>query len=89
LPFLKSESANNRTNAVAILGLYITGKFGAEPEKLELLLPFLEDGEQDIRENAAIIVEQLKNQIKETLFAKLPWIMKRIAGKVRPLSRKS
>ncbi len=79
MPFLKSEAANIRTNAVAILGLYISEKFKTEPEKLELLFPFLEDSEQDIRENAAIVVEQLKGQIKETLFAKLPWILKRIA----------
>ncbi len=78
--FLKSEDADIRTNAVAILGLYITQKYSAEPDKLELLFPFLEDGEQDIRENAAIVVEQLKDQIKETLFAKLPWLFKRIAA---------
>ncbi len=79
LPHLKSEDANIRTNAVAILGLYVTEKFGAEPDKLEILLPFMEDSEQDIRENAAIIIEQLKEKIKETLFSKLPWLLKRIA----------
>ncbi|HMF34159.1 MAG TPA: hypothetical protein VKK79_22230 [Candidatus Lokiarchaeia archaeon] len=78
LPYLESEETSTRLNAVAILGLYITKHFEEEEEKLETLLHFLEDREQDIRENAAIVVEQLKDQIQENLFSKLPLLLQRL-----------